>query len=254
MLKTRIIPVLLLENEGLYKTVNFKEPRYIGDPINCVRLFNEKEVDELIFLDISATKEKRGPHLHIIKDIATECFMPFAYGGGVRDINTAEKIFAYGAEKIILNSVLYEENTLIEDIAKRFGTQSVVASIDAKKSFVGGYSLYSHNGMQKHSQNIKIFAKELENRGVGEIMVTSIDRDGKKCGYDTVLTRLIANQTEIPVIACGGCGSLDHIKDVILEGRASAVAAGSMFVFHGKHDAVLITYPCSRDLEKMGLS
>lgn len=250
MLKTRIIPVLLLKDEGLYKTIKFRDHHYIGDPINCVHIFNEKEVDELIFLDITATREQKKIDFRLIKDIATECFMPFAYGGGVCDMQTVEKIFACGAEKIILNSALYEDHFLIEDIAKRFGTQSLVASIDAKKSLFGSYNLYSHGGMKKQNCDMKSFVKNLENRGVGEIMITSMDRDGTMKGYDLTLIHTISREVKIPVIACGGCGSLDHMKEALFEGGASAIGAGSIFVFHGKHKAVLMTYPSAMDLEK----
>lgn len=249
MLKTRIIPVLLLQNSGLYKTIQFKDPIYIGDPINCVRIFNEKEVDELIFLDITATKEKRAPNFDIIQMIASECFMPFAYGGGVSTVKDAENILARGAEKIVLNSVLYRDLNVVEDIAKRFGTQAIVASLDVRKGWLGNYTLYSEGGTVKQTTSLNNFLEDIQNAGIGEIMINSIDQDGLQKGYDVELIKFVSDKTNLPVIACGGAGNLAHMKEVVYDGGASAVAAGSMFVFHGKHRAVLITYPSPADIE-----
>jgi len=250
MLRVRVIPVLLFQDSGLYKTIKFKKPIYVGDPINCVRIFNEKEVDELIFLDIGATKNKKTPNLKMIKDIATECFMPFSYGGGVRTIEDAELIFKNGAEKIVLNSILFSNLKMVETISHRFGSQSIVASLDAYKGW-GGYSLYSHGGTIKQKADIAFFVKDLENAGAGEIMITSIDRDGTQKGYDIDLLRIVSDNTRLPVIASGGAASLLHMREAVVDGGASAVAAGSMFVFHGKHHAVLITYPEQNELEKI---
>ncbi len=248
MLKTRLIPVLLLIKDGLYKTKQFKNPTYIGDPINCVRIFNEKEVDELIFLDINATPNHQAPQIDFIKDIASECFMPFSYGGGIHDLSVAERILANGSEKIILNSILFEDLSLVEEMAKRFGSQSVVASLDVKKRLLGGYTLYSHGSRMPRKQDLLLFCKDLENAGVGELMITSIDREGTQKGCDLSLIKSVVDQTSLPVIAHGGIGKLQDMGDVVQKSGVSAVAAGSFFVFQGRHNAVLITYPSQSDL------
>ncbi|MFW9831293.1 MAG: AglZ/HisF2 family acetamidino modification protein [Candidatus Thorarchaeota archaeon] len=249
MLRTRVIPSLLLRSRGLVKTVKFKDPKYIGDPINAVRIFNDKEVDELVFLDITATVENRPPQFELIKDIATECFMPFGYGGGIHDLETARKILKMGSEKIVINSAASDFD-LLRDMADVFGSQSVVVSIDVKKSKRGKYEVYTHSGTKKTNLDPVMFAVDVEANGAGEILLNSIDLDGTMKGYDIDLLSSVTKKVDIPVVACGGAGRLEHFQQAVLKGGASAVAAGSMFVFHGLHRAVLINYPTQEELKQ----
>lgn len=248
MLHTRVIPVLLLKDTGLVKTVQFKNPKYVGDPINAVRIFNDKEVDELVFLDISAAPNKRKPNFNLIKDIASEAFMPFAYGGGITDLSDIEKLFNIGVEKIILNSIAYQSPNLISKAANIYGNQSVVASVDVKKTLFQGQKIFTNCGRLKLNENLIDYVKKLEQLGVGEIIINSIDKDGMMTGYDIELIKLVANAIKIPVVASGGAGNINDFKKAVKEGNASAVAAGSMFVFNGLHRAVLISYPNYNEL------
>jgi len=251
MLTTRVIPCLLLQNAGLVKTVKFTAPTYIGDPINAVKIFNDKEVDELIFLDIEATKENRRPLFTVIEDIANECFMPFCYGGGVRDIDTIKQLFRLGAEKVSINSYAAEHQNFIRKAAEMFGSQSIVVSIDVKKTFWGKYDVITHGGTRKARLDPVTYAAQMEKMGAGELLINSIDRDGTMQGYDLALLHRITEAVNIPVIACGGAGALDHFVEAVKIGGASAVAAGSMFVYYGKHHAVLINYPDRTTLEQL---
>ena len=248
MNKTRVIPVLLLKGEGLYKTVKFKNPRYIGDPINSVRIFNEKEVDELVFLDIDATKDKKDPNFELLKDIASEAFMPMAYGGGLNNIEQVREIFSIGFEKVILNSVLYHDIEIVEKIVSEFGSQSVVGCVDVKSNVFKTYNIYSINGSQKMNISLKDHIMQLAEKGVGEIFINSINRDGTMSGYDLHLIKEVANLVSVPVVACGGASSVYDFKQAVEKSNASAVAAGSMFVFMGPHKAVLINYPDRAEL------
>lgn len=243
MLRTRVIPILLLKNAGLVKTIKFQKPKYVGDPINAVRIFNDKEVDELVFLDISATPAKREPNYDLLVDIASEAFMPFGYGGGITRLDQIEKLFKIGVEKVVLNSVINENPGLISEAGKLFGSQSIVASVDVKKSFFGGQKVYDKCGTRKLGVKLQEYCQQLEEMGAGEIVLNSIDHDGTMAGYDYELIKLASNSVDIPVVACGGAGNLSHFKEAINQGGASAVAAGSMFVFNGPHRAVLISYP-----------
>lgn len=249
MLRTRVIPCLLLRGQGLVKTVKFKNPTYVGDPINAVRIFNDKEVDELLFLDITATIERRPPQFDLIHDIATECFMPFGYGGGVHDIETAQKLLKLGSEKVVINSAATDPE-LIKRAANEFGSQSVVVSIDVRYSRLSKYQVFTHSGTINTKKDPVQYAKDAEATGAGEIVLTSIDRDGTMVGYDINLIKMVADSVNIPVVACGGAGRLEHFQEAILKGGASAVSAGSMFVFHGPHRAVLINYPTQEQLEQ----
>lgn len=239
----RVIPCLLLRNNGLVKTVRFKESVYIGDPINAVKIFNEKEVDELIFLDIDATKNNKEPSFELISNIASECFMPFAYGGGIKSIEQIEKIIKSGAEKIVINTSAFQHRGFIKEAADRFGSSTIVVSIDIKKGFFDGNTVYIRGGSKNTGKNPVEYAKEMEDEGAGELFINSIDRDGLMQGYDLELIKSISNAVKIPVIACGGAGKLEDFKAAIQYGGASAVSAGSFFVFQGKRRAVLITYP-----------
>lgn len=251
MLRTRVIPCLLLRNGGLVKTVKFADPKYVGDPINAVRIFNEKEVDELVFLDISATPAGRGPNLELVRDIATEAFMPFGYGGGVRTIDQVASLVALGVEKVVLNTVATEQPGFVRDASRLVGSSSVVVSIDVRRSLFGKYEVVTCSGTRKTGLDPVEWARRVEDLGAGEIFLTAVDRDGTQKGYDVPLLRQVTDAVSIPVIASGGAGSLDDFRAAVCEGRASAVAAGSLFVFHGRHRAVLITYPEYANLQQV---
>jgi cyclase len=251
MLKIRVIPCLLLKGRGLVKTVRFKDPKYVGDPLNAVKIFNDKEVDELVFLDITATVENRKPQFDLIADIATECFMPFGYGGGIRSIDDAKRILKLGAEKIVVNTFALENPGFIQKASEVFGSQSVVVSMDVKRRPSGDYVLYSHSGTRNTGIDPIKFAKRIEELGAGELFVNSIDRDGTMQGYDIELIKSISENVDLPVIACGGAGKLQDLQEATFAGKASAVSAGSMFVFHGPHRAVLINYPSQADLKRL---
>ena len=241
MVRTRVIPILLIQNEGLVKGVQFKNHRYVGDPINAVKIFNEKEVDELCVLDISATVNNKKPDIKRIADIVSEAFMPISYGGGVTTLDEVKELLYNGVEKILLNTALHTHPDLITQIANSAGNQSAVASIDVKKNIWGKYKVYSRNATKDTGKDVLDFAKECENKGAGEIVLNSIDKDGMCNGYDTELIRKVAQTVNVPVVAVGGAWQTSHLTDAKRAG-ASAVAAGSMFVFHGKHKAVLISY------------
>ena len=242
MIQNRVIPCLLLKGDGLVKTEKFKNPKYVGDPINAVKIFNTKEVDELIFLDIMASKLGHAPNYEMIANIASECFMPFCYGGGIRTLEEAKRILSIGAEKISINSSALQNREFITRLSEYIGRQSIVISMDVKKTLLGRYVVYSHAAQQPFTSDPIAHAKEMEVSGAGEILVNSVDRDGMMSGYDLKLIKMIADTVTIPVIACGGAGDLSHFRQAV-ESGASAVAAGSMFVFIGKHKAVLINYP-----------
>lgn len=249
MIRPRVIPCLLLKNEGLVKTVRFKEPKYLGDPINIVRIFNDKEVDELIFLDITATIENRRPNFDLLGKITSECFMPLGYGGGIRDIDDVKKLLAMGIEKIVLNSSAVENPSLIHLAAEYAGSQAVVISLDVKKSLLGKFEIYTRSGKKATGLDPVKFAIEMEKQGAGEILVNSIDRDGMMQGYDLELVRRVADSVTVPVVACGGAGNIQHLAEAIQVG-ASAAAAGSMFVFQGPLRGVLISYPMPEELRR----
>jgi len=247
----RIIPVLLLDNKGLYKTVKFKDPKYVGDPLNAVKIFNEKEVDELIFLDINATVEGRKPNLNYLADIASECFMPLCYGGGIRSIADIKQIIGTGIEKVSLNSIAIENTPFIQQAADTFGSSTICVSIDVKKNFWGKYEVYTKTKLKPRITDPVAYAAEINRMGAGEILLNSVDRDGTMEGFDTEIIKRVASEVDIPVIACGGAGNATDLQKAYAEGHASAMAAGSMFVFHGKHRAVLISYPDQETLKKL---
>lgn len=249
MLQTRVIPCLLLKNNGLVKTVKFKDPKYVGDPINAVKIFNEKEVDELIFLDITATIENRKPNFEVISDIASECFMPFGYGGGIRNLDDIKKLFNLGVEKVIINSYAFENPMFIKEASSIFGSQSIVVSMDVKKGLFGKYEVFTNNGKKNTKLDPVKFAKQMEDMGAGELFLNSIDKDGTMQGYNIELIKKVSDSVNIPVIACGGASKNEDFGEAVKKGGASGVAAGSMFVFYGKHKAVLISYPPVHELE-----
>lgn len=249
MLRTRVIPCLLLRGEGLVKTIRFKDPRYVGDPINAIRIFNDKEVDELILLDITASREGRGPALDTIRDFASECFMPVAYGGGIRSLADARAVLSLGIEKVIVNTMALHRPELVAELSREFGAQAIVVSIDVRRKLLGGYEVMAASGTEKTGMAPVDHAKRMVELGAGEIFLNAIDRDGTSSGYDIGLIRSVAQAVPVPLIACGGAGSLNDFAAAVSDGHASAVAAGSMFVFHGKHRAVLISYPSRTELE-----
>lgn len=251
MLLPRIIPCLLLQDGSLVKTIKFEDPGYIGDPINAVRIYNEKEVDEMIFLDITATLENRSPPFKILSGIASECFMPFAYGGGIRNIEDIQAIFSLGVEKVAINSYAVANPSFISECANRFGNQSIVVSIDAKEKSQDSYEIYTEGGRISTGLDPIEFAIQMEQLGAGEILITSMDRDGTQAGYDIELIKTVANAVGIPVIASGGAGSVEDFGMAIREGGASACAAGSMVVYFGRNRAVLINFPERSDLKKV---
>jgi imidazoleglycerol phosphate synthase cyclase subunit len=251
MFKARVMPCLLLQDSQLVKTVRFKRAAYIGDPINTVRIFNEKQVDEIIILDIKASRIRAKPNFKMIDEIASECFMPLAYGGGITNCDDARTIFRLGVEKIIINSYAIENPHFIEEAAGLFGSQSIIVSLDVKKNILGDYRLFSHGGSIASSYDLIAFAAMIEKKGAGELFITSIDKDGTWSGYDLKLIRQVTSATSIPVIACGGAGTINDLHDAITIGRASAAAAGSMFVYQGKDLGVLINFPDKREMSEI---
>ncbi|OGQ06023.1 MAG: imidazole glycerol phosphate synthase subunit HisF [Deltaproteobacteria bacterium RIFCSPLOWO2_01_44_7] len=247
MLATRVIPCLLLKNGGLVKTVRFRNPTYIGDPINAVKIFNDKEVDELMILDIIATRQGKGPDFDLLSRIGREAFMPMGYGGGIRTLEEAKRILSLNFEKIIINAQALENLGFVHQLAKVCGSQSVVVAIDVKKDSLGRPRVYGHTDGQTRKIELTTYAIQVANNGAGEILLNSVDRDGTFNGYDLNLIRMVSQVVNIPVVALGGAGQLKDFAQAVQSG-ASAVAAGSFFVFHGKHRAVLITYPQKDEL------
>ncbi len=251
MLQKRVIPCLLLHKGGLYKTQKFKKPTYIGDPINAIKIFNEKEVDELMFVDIDATTQNKEPNYKMIEDIASECFMPLCYGGGVKNIEQMKKIYALGVEKISLSSSAVLNPELIKEAASLFGNQSVIVTVDVKKDFWGNKKVFINNGKTNTKLDVLEFIKKVENLGAGEIVVNSVDHDGEMNGYDAQLLKEIKSNTKVPIIALGGAGNLNHIKEAFEIAKVDAVACGSMFVYQGPLRGVLISYPPYQKIQEI---
>lgn len=250
MLKKRVIPCLLLRNGGLVKTRKFADPKYVGDPVNAIRIFNDKEVDELMLLDITASRERREPDYGLIERIAGECFMPLCYGGGVRTAEQAGRLFSLGVEKVSLHASALEDLSLVTELAGRFGSQSVAVCADVARNWLGKPRLrHSTSGKNLDTPWLEFLRKAVE-AGAGEAILQAVDRDGTMEGMDVELIAQAAASLPVPLIAAGGAGSLADIKAAVDAG-ASAVAAGAFFVFHGPHRAVLITYPRYQDLEKL---
>jgi len=243
MLRPRIIPCLLVKDKGLVKTINFGSPKYVGDPINAVRIFNEKQVDELMVLDIDATINSHEPDLKMIEFLATECRMPLCYGGGIKTKEQAMTIFSLGVEKIAISSAAVEDPSLIGKISSQVGSQSVVVVIDVKKIKPGKYEVFTYNGKKATSKDPELFAQEAQRLGAGEIVINSIDRDGTMTGYDMDLVERVRNSTSLPMTVLGGAGSHEDIGLLIKKFGIIGAAAGSLFVFKGIYRAVLINYP-----------
>jgi imidazole glycerol-phosphate synthase subunit HisF len=253
MLIPRVMPCLLLNNGSLVKTVKFKDPGYIGDPINAIRIYNEKEVDELIFLDITATAENRQPPYSTLSEIASECFMPVTYGGGIKSVEEIRKILSLGIEKTSLNSIAVESPEFVREAAEAFGSSTIVVSIDVRQKLFGGFEVCTHGGRKKTGLDPVKFAIEMEKMGAGEILLTSIDRDGTQEGYNIDLIKSVTEAVGVPVIACGGAGNLEDFRLAVVDGGASACAAGSMVVYFGRNRAVLINFPFRKELDELFL-
>jgi len=252
MLRPRIIPCLLVKNGGLVKTVNFSDPKYVGDPINAVRIFNEKEADELMVLDIDATVEGCEPNYEMIQNLAAECRMPLCYGGGVTTIDQFKRIISLGVEKVAISASAVIDPELVKKAAEMVGSQSVVVVLDVKKKrFTGKYEVFTHNGKKSSGLNVADFSRKMASFGVGEIVVNSIDHDGVMKGYDYKLVEQVRNSVSVPVTVLGGAGSLDDISNLVDRFGIIGAAAGSLFVFKGKYRAVLINYPDQKLKEQM---
>lgn len=250
MLLTRVIPCLLKKDGALVKTINFKKFNYIGDPINTMQIYNNLLVDEIVLLDISASKENKKPDLDLIKDVASECFMPLSYGGGIKSMKDLKKIFSLGVEKVIICSAAVLNPELISESSKDYGNQSIVVAIDVKKNIWGRYQVMALSGTYRTKFHPVDFAKKMESLGAGEILLNSIDQDGKMQGYDLELINQVSKAVNIPVIACGGAGEYKDLKKAVNAG-ASAVAAGSLFVYQKRNRSVLVNYPTQEEIRKI---
>ncbi|MEO8471016.1 MAG: AglZ/HisF2 family acetamidino modification protein [Chryseolinea sp.] len=251
MLKTRVIPCLLLHEGGLVKTEKFKNPKYVGDPMNAVRIYNEKEVDELIFLDIDASKQSREPDYSMIEDLATECFMPFAYGGGVTSLDQIQRILKIGVEKVIINHAALNNSNLVKDASRHFGSSTIIVALDIRKDMLGNYKVFDHVRNKSLSLSPVDQALKMCAEGAGELFINNVDRDGTYAGFDWQILEQINKKVTSPVIACGGASGLKDFKDVVSKTKVSAVAAGSIFVYQGPHRAVLISYPSQQELQQL---
>jgi len=251
MYSYRVIPVVLLSGNRVVKTKCFKNPIYIGDPINILKIFNQKAVDELIILDIDASKLQGRPNFELLEKLASECFMPIGYGGGIRNIEDVRRLLSIGIEKLIFNSAFYFNESLIIKTINEIGSQSVVLSLDFKLDWLGRPILYSHAGYKTPNKDLISFANYAESIGVGELILHSVDRDGSMKGYDLSMLKELSKSLQIPIVACGGAGSIDDLRMAVKDGKASAVAAGSLFVFHGPLRGVLINYPSQNILKSI---
>ena len=251
MFRPRVIPVLLLKGQGLVKSKQFKNHRYIGDPVNAVRIFNDLQADELIFLDILATKEKRTISTDFVKNVGEEANMPFAVGGGINSINQIRQILHAGAEKVVLNTGAIHHPEFVRQAADMFGSSTITVCIDVKKKFLGTEQVWTVGASKATGKSPVSVAVEMEKQGAGELIIQSIENDGMMQGYDIPLIRKISEAVTIPVVALGGAGTKIDFKQAIDEGYASAVAAGSMFVYHGPRNAVLVNYPTPEQLSEL---
>lgn len=253
MLRPRIIPCLLIKGKGLVKTVRFKSPTYIGDPMNAVRIFNEKQVDELIILDIDATINNRPPDINMIAHISAECRMPLCYGGGINNADQAERIVNVGVEKIAISTAALENPKLVTELVTRIGSQSIVIVLNVRRKIFGGYQVLTKNGKKTSKMSPVSASKMFEELGAGEIVINSIDRDGTMNGYDMDVISQVRNSIHLPITALGGAGSMEHIAALTKEYPIIGAAAGSLFVYKGPHKAVLINYPSPDERRLMSL-
>lgn len=245
-----MIPCLLLRGRGLVKTMRFKSQTYIGDPINAVKIFNDKEVDELVFLDITASKENRGPNISLLKDITSECFMPLAYGGGVTNIDQIKELLRIGVEKVVINTAAHENPDFIREAARKFGSSTIVISVDVKKNIFGKNCVFISGRNKMSNISPTEYVRKMEEIGAGELLLNVVDADGMMGGYDLSLISQLSHAVSVPLIACGGAGELDDFRKA-RDAGASGVAAGSMFVFQNRNRAVLINYPSIPELERV---
>jgi cyclase len=248
MFQARVIPSLLLRGNGLVKTKKYKDAVYIGDPVNAVRIFSDKEADEIVILDIDASRLGHEPNYELIAEMAGEAFMPVSYGGGVRSLEQIRRLIRSGVEKVVINTQATESTNLIREAVDVFGSQAIVGAVDVRRKFLGGYSVVAKSATVTTDLNLQAHIQSLVQAGVGELFINDVDRDGTMAGYDLDLVRVVA-KAPVSVVVCGGAGTIKHLSQAVHDGGASAVAAGSMFVFHGKHRAVLINYPKSHELE-----
>jgi imidazole glycerol-phosphate synthase subunit HisF len=249
MVRPRIIPTLLLKGTGFVKTVKFRDPTYLGDCVNIIKIFNDKEVDEIMILDVTATPGGSEPKYDLLQRLATECFMPLGYGGGIRNIQQMRRLFQIGYEKVVVNSCAFSPPGLIQEAALNFGSQSIVVSIDVRRTWLKKYEVWTHCASKRTAMTPTDAALRAEESGAGELLLNSIDRDGTFSGYDLELVQAVASAVQIPVVACGGARAVRDLVEVIRTGGASAAAAGSMFVFHGPHRAVLINVPSPAEID-----
>lgn len=250
MFQARVIPCLLLRGNGLVKTKKYKDAVYIGDPVNSVRIFSDKEADEIVILDIDASRLGNEPNYELIAEMASEAFMPVAYGGGIRTLEQIRRLIRSGIEKVVINTLTTESTDLIREAVDVFGSQAIVGGVDVRRKILGGFSVVAKSATVVTRLNLQEHIQAMVQAGIGELFINDVDRDGTMAGYDLDLVRAVA-KASVPVVVCGGAGSMQHLSQAIHEGGASAVAAGSMFVFHGKHRAVLINYPKASELENL---
>jgi cyclase len=250
MIQTRVIPCLLLRGNGLVKTKKFKDAIYVGDPVNAIRIFSDKEADEIVILDIDASREAREPNYELIAEMAGEAFMPVAYGGGIRSLEQIRRLIRSGVEKVVINTLATESTETIRAAVDVFGSQAVVGAVDVRRTLLGGYAVVVKSATETTRLNLQKHTHNLVQAGVGELFINDVERDGCMSGYDLALVRNVSH-APVPVVICGGAGTLDHLREAVHVGGASAVAAGSMFVFHGKRRAVLINYPKTVELKKI---
>ena len=254
MYRPRVIPCLLLQNKGLVKSIQFRNHRYIGDPINAVKLFNDLRADELMFLDIQAKVENRTINIDLVRQIGDETNMPFTVGGGIQSLKAIESLIRAGAERVCLNSYALLNPAFVGEASAEFGSSTIIVCLDVKKSYFQKEQVYTHAGTRSAGRSPLDAARQMADMGVGEIVVQSIDHDGMMSGYHLELTRKIAESVSVPVVALGGCGTFDHVREIVTEGKASAASVGSMFVYHGPRRAVLISFPSQTEMRQLYLS
>ncbi len=250
LIHPRVIPCLLVRGNKLVKTIKFKDAVYVGDPVNAVKIFSDKEADKIIILDIDASRDEREPNYQLIAEMAGEAFMPVAYGGGIRTLEQIRRLIRSGVEKVVINSLAAQSTDVIRAAVDVFGSQAIVGAVDVRRKLLGGYAVLTRSGTQETRLKLEQHIHNLLQAGVGELLINDVNRDGCMLGFDIDLVRRVS-QVPVPVVICGGAGTLEHVLEAVAEGGASAAAAGSMFLFHGKHRAVLINYPKPDQLKKL---
>lgn len=243
MYRARVIPCLLVRGNGLVKTKKFKDAVYVGDPVNAMRIFSDKEADEIVVLDIDASRTGQDINYDLIAEMAGEAFMPMAYGGGIQSLEQVRRLIRLGVEKVVINSAATQSMAVITAVAETFGRQAVVGAVDVRRTLLGNYKVVSKSASVDVKVSLDDHVRNLAAAGAGEIFINSVDQDGMMAGYDLELVRRVVSLVNVPVVACGGAGTVEHLKQGVNEGGAAAVSAGSMFVFHGRRRAVLISYP-----------